>query len=148
MGEGHRAKKDQGNNGEVGSNQLQIYHFINRDLDWEWTGLIKVITERDTVLKMKGGRECANSTERASAAHKTFGVGWMGVSWVLKIKEQCSVENRTTHVSLSSCENHDNRNHCDFKLSVKFCSVLSSKVRFAAELPVMTVLFFFIWLSI
>lgn len=49
------------------------------------------------------------------------------------------MENRITHVSLSSCENRDNSNHCDFKLSIKLCSVLRSKVIFAAELPVVTV---------
>lgn len=47
------------------------------------------------------------------------------------------MENGITHVSLS------NSNHCDFKLSVKLCSVLRAKVIFAAKLPVMTGVFAF-----
>lgn len=67
-------KTEQGNIGEVGSNQLKIHHFINKDLDWEWTGLMKVNAERDTVLKMQGGRVC-KSNSRTKCCSQDFW-GW------------------------------------------------------------------------
>lgn len=46
----------------------------------------------------------------AKAAHKTFVVGWVRVSWVFKIKELCLMNNIKNHEPLSFCDNHEIRN--------------------------------------
>lgn len=90
-------------------NECQIDLFINRNIDWKYTIWLKMREPTEIYTWARAGTDYTRLTQRMDASHKTFGVGWVNVSWALLIKVLCSVAHRTTHMSSRCYENHEKR---------------------------------------